>query len=487
MTMKQRYQLYLLKVPKFEEASLPPAFASLPKSFDRDAFAAAREVQEIDEPILVAQSEVAEEIMAVEATLAKHGCRCLNVDAGSDFKRLIEQFKERFGASGRKRGLLSELMKHRDARHSDAKHEPKTLPRKELIAVAAALAVAVLLIAAVTLSRLFGGGGGADPTTAAAEVPERPNAWMVDSVTGRPVVNVNAAPANALQRLDGIDAATAAELIRRREQGEPFADLDDLQGIGGLDDTALARLRRSIVFSEEERAERSGLQGSFVVSRMLRSGLLDLQDRVPDVRQRGHVPGTGPVARHAVMLRERHDERIEALAGDDESVLPEGVQGFTSDEHGSALSDAFANLQERCDELATLDAETAISWLIADVDECSAQQNPDDCAAAVTALECSVAGSRIRSLQDARVRLVEELTGRLGDCLREEGVDPSPAIRRAFAIEAVRIAAGLPSAARRLGVADPVPSSSLEAVSCETLVELLEHDEPLIALANRSR
>ena len=95
--MRKRFQLYVRKIPDFS-TGIPDAFMRLPEAFDREAFVAAAQLKEIDEPILVGESEMGEELESVQATLVKAKVDCLFVDAGSSLKRVTEPITEVFNS-----------------------------------------------------------------------------------------------------------------------------------------------------------------------------------------------------------------------------------------------------------------------------------------------------------------------------------------------------------------------------------------------------
>ena len=165
--MKLRYALYALRVPKFEGAKgIPDAFKSLPNSFDRNAFLQAMEAgSAIEEPILIATADNAEEVQSIEATLVKHGVKCLYVDGGSSFKRFFDAMKEKADAAkaekARRKAFLDGA---RETKKGEMELGRAEIPRQVYIVGAALLGMVALLILFVFLRS--GSSDDAAPATA---------------------------------------------------------------------------------------------------------------------------------------------------------------------------------------------------------------------------------------------------------------------------------------------------------------------------------
>lgn len=413
--MNLRFQLYLLKVPKFESQGLPTAFTSLPKAFDREAFAQAQAVEQIDEPILVAQSEVSEEIMAIEATLSKHGCSCLNVDAGSDFKRAIEQLKARFTAGRERQKRLSELMKHREARESDAPHEARekgrTLSTRQLLIIAGVLGGLVVIVLGVVLARALSGSGEAEidagPTV---EVPTQPNRFVAQAGVSREAI--------------------------------------------------------------------AGLRSSTALGRFLREGLLELYDRSPEVRQRTHVPGTGPVARYVAQIRDRFDEEITrhqdagSPAVAEGRLLPFAESGSgLSGEWGTAASALAARLVACGEQEAEATLPGAVAWwALRPTEACSAEPG-EACLAGIAELGCDTLRLRMQEVHDTRAQWARGLRARVAACLEEEDVPMTDAVMLGVAFEADRLSGHIASVAFERGAPVVVRIEAFAEVDCDDLPE----------------
>ena len=72
-----------------------------------------------------------------------------------------------------------------------------------------------------------------------AEARERP-------LGGGEKVDPNRADVEALQRLPGVGAATAAAIVAARDTGGPFRTADDLMRVRGIGPTRLARMREHL-------------------------------------------------------------------------------------------------------------------------------------------------------------------------------------------------------------------------------------------------
>lgn len=107
-------------------------------------------------------------------------------------------------------------------------------------------------------------------------------------------IDPNAAPSEELQRLTGVGPARARALIREREEGGPFVDLEDLARVPGIGPVTLERLAPHVSLG---RRAASSPRTAAVPGR--RGDRIDVNRASADVLR--ELPGVGPVVAEAIV------------------------------------------------------------------------------------------------------------------------------------------------------------------------------------------
>jgi len=100
----------------------------------------------------------------------------------------------------------------------------------------------------VTVERLrphltFGPGGTSSAATGADRAPSAAEAGLVAPAPGAPILDLNAARTDQLERLPGLGPARARAIVGHRERNGPFRSIEEITAVSGIGPGLLKRLR----------------------------------------------------------------------------------------------------------------------------------------------------------------------------------------------------------------------------------------------------